>query len=242
MRYLNYFLLLILISCSTQFVSNDPLMPYQTAGQEQFFLAELPAWANSSSSGKCFKNHSYQYFDFSKLAAQYQLDYSQMLELQAQYNSKLESYYRSSASRFVKPVEEAAFFNNALENVRAGVKTLKIPKGVKKIDIVLFDQFHSLKKLSEIKKMNQEGKFDETLPLLFSACLSREELEQAITENHLDEIGFYLLSAQWLSPFGGDLHLKTGLHVEIKKLLGEQINFQFVSPQSNFISSEIILE
>src|SRR5665648_237885 len=121
MRFLNYLLLLILYSCSNGEVRQASRQaPYRTSGIEQFFLPELPTWANHSASGQCFKKHSFQYLDFTKLSKTYQLNYSDLVELQAQYNERLEAYFRSTAVRFLKPVEEASFFSNTIENVKGG--------------------------------------------------------------------------------------------------------------------------
>lgn len=243
MKFLSFSLLLILISCSggevRQSMPGDT--PYQTSGLEQYFLPELPTWANHSASGQCFKKHSFQYLDFTKLASVYQLKYADLIELQAQYNDRLESYFRSTAMRFVKPVEEAAFFSNTLENVRGGVKTFKIPEGVNKVDVIWLDRYISLNQVNEIHKMNQMGKFDERLPILFTSCFSKQDLNQWLIENNLDQVGFYTLSAEWLSPYGNDLTLKPGLHLELKKLLREKTQIRFVAPNEILLPTEIIL-
>jgi hypothetical protein len=242
MRFLSFFLPLILISCSQGQVRRDVLeTAYRTSGLEQFFLPELPSWANTSPSGQCFKKHSYQYMDFKKLAESYQLTYPELIELQAQYNDRLESYFRSTAMRFVKPMEEAAFFSNTLESVKGGVRTFKLPAQAKKVDIIWLDRFIALNQVYEIKKMNEMGRFDERVPVLFSSCLSRQDLNQWLVENKLDTVGFFSLSAEWLSPFGPDMSLKTGLHLEIKKLIGLEVDVRFVSPGEILLPSEIIL-
>ena len=242
MRFLNSFLLLALISCSQgQMRSEIDQTPYRTSGIEQFFLPELPSWANHSASGQCFKKHSYQYLDFSKLSQTYDLKYAEMIEFQAQYNDRLESYFRSTALRFLKPVEEAAFFSNTLENVRGGVRVFKVPALAKKVDIIWVDRYMALNQVNELKKMNELGRFDERLPVLFSSCLSKQDLNHWLVENNLDQVGFYTLSAEWLTPFGSDLELKPGLHLEIKKLLDPNVDVRFVSPSEIFLPSEIVL-
>ena len=242
MRFLNSFLLLALISCSQgQMRSEIDQTPYRTSGIEQFFLAELPSWANHSASGQCFKKHSYQYLDFSKLSKTYDLKYAELIEFQAQYNDRLESYFRSTALRFLKPVEEAAFFSNTLENVRGGVRVFKVPPLVKKVDIIWVDRYMALNQVNELKKMNELGRFDERLPVLFSSCLSKQDLNQWLVDNNLDQVGFYTLSAEWLTPFGSDLDLKPGLHLEIKKLLAPSVDVRFVSPSEILLPTEIVL-
>ncbi len=241
MKFLNFSLLLILISCSNGEIRQEVTdTPYRTSGLEQFFLPELPTWANTSASGQCFKKHSYQYLDFNKLAGVYQLKYAELVELQAQYNERLESYFRSTAVRFLKPVEEAAFFSNTLENVRGGVKHFKLPP-VNAVDVIWLDRYIALNLVSEIKKMNEMGKFDERLPILFSSCLSKQDLNQWLIENNLDQVGFHTLTAEWLSPYGSDLTMKTGLHLEIKRMLNENVKVKFISPSEVQLPSEIVL-
>jgi hypothetical protein len=242
MRSLSFLLLLILTSCGGGELRKDvPEVPYQTSGLEQYFLPELPAWANSSASGQCFKKHSFQYLDLGKLAQVYNLKYPELIELQAQYNDRLESYFRSTAVRFVKPVEEAAFFSNTLENVRGGVRTLKLPAGATKVDIIWLDRYVALGQAGELRKMNELGRFDERVPLLFSTCLSKQDLNQWLIENNLDTVGFFSVTAEWLSPFGADLELKSALHIEIKMLLAPAVNVRFLVPSEIMLPPEIVL-
>lgn len=242
MRFLSSFLLLVLISCSQGQLRKDiDETPYRTSGLEQYFLPELPAWANNSASGQCFKKHSFQYFEFTKLAQTYDLKYPELIEFQAQYNERLETYFRSTAMRFLKPVEEAAFFSNTLENVRGGVKSFKLPSLAKKVDIIWLDRYIALNQVNELKKMNELGRFDERLPILFSSCLSKQDLNQWLIENNLDQIGFYTLTAEWLTPYGADLKLRPGLQLEIKKLLEPNVDVRFVSPNEILLPTEIVL-
>lgn len=242
MKYLNFFLLLTAISCSNGTVREVPQdTPYRTSGLEQFFLPELPTWANTSPSGQCFKKHSYQYLDFAKLSSTYQLKYPELIELQAQYNERLEAYFRSTAVRFLKPVEEAAFFSNTLEQVRGGVKHFKLPEMANEVDIIWLDGFISSNRVDELKKMNELGRFDLRLPVLFTSCLSKQDLNQWLIENSLDQVGFYTLTAEWLNPFGSDLVLKSGLRLEIKKLMNENVKIKFVSPREILLPTEIVL-
>ena len=242
MKYLNFFLLLGLISCSNGVVREiNPDQPYRTSGLEQFFLPELPTWANASASGQCFKKHSFNYLDFSKLASTYELNYQQLIELQAQYNERIESYFRSTAVRFLKPVEEAAFFSNTLEQVRGGVRHFKIPDAAKNVDIIWLDSFIYNNRVDELKKMATSGRFDERLPVIFTSCFSRQDLNQWLIENNLDQEGFYSLSAEWLNPYGSDLKLSPGLRLEIRKLINPDVNVKFISPKEILLPTEIIL-
>ncbi len=241
MRYLNYLVLFILISCTSgeRRKSIDDRI-YQSSGIEQFFLPELPNWANFSGQGKCVKSASFHYLDFSKLVSTYQLSYSQMLELQAQYNQRLEDYYRSTAVRFLKPIEQANLFSNTLEQVRGGIKQLKLPAGVGQVEVIWLESFLKNGKTDELKKMAKAGRFDEKLPILFSSCLSRQYLDQWLTENDLENVGFYKLSAEWLSPYGSDSVLRPGLEINLKELFGPTIKMNMFSFQQES-PSELVL-
>lgn len=242
MKYLNFFLLLALISCTSgeiREVTEDA--PYRTSGLEQFFLPELPSWANNSASGQCFKKHSFQYLDFSKLGSVYQLKYPELIELQAQYNERLESYFRSTAVRFLKPVEEAAFFSNTLENVRGGVRSFKIPPIATEVDIIWLDRYISSGLTGDLKKMNELGRFDNRPAIIFTSCFSKQDLNQWLIENNLDQVGFFSLTAEWLSPFGPSLEMKAGLHLEVKKLLNENVKVKFIAPNEILLPTEIVL-
>ncbi len=242
MRYLNFSLLLILISCSQgQVRENSEEIAYRTSGVEQYFLPELPSWANHSATGQCFKKHSFQYLDFNKLGSVYGLKYPELLELQSQYNDRLESYFRSTAIRFVKPVEEASFFYNTLENIKGGVRKFKIPATVKKVDVIWLDRYIGRNLVDEIKKMNDSGRFNETVPVLFSSCFSRQDLNQWLIENKLDQVGFFSLTAEWLSPFGPDLQMQPKLHIEIKKLIRPDVEVHFVRPDEILLPTEIVI-
>jgi hypothetical protein len=236
MKFLNCLALLVitllsLTSCSSgnslQTIDDNS---YRSSGVEQYFLPEVPNWANYSQSGKCFKNSSFHYLDFSRLGASYKLSYVEMIELQAQFNSKLEEYFRSSAQRFLKPVEEASFFSNTLEQVRGGIRQFKVPQ-VNEVEIVWLEGLVHNDDTSGIKKLAKLGRFDSKLPILFSTCHSKQSLAQWIAEHDLDQVGFYPLSAEYLSPYSSENKLEAGLRVEIKKLFNSGVKLSYLPEQ-----------
>jgi hypothetical protein len=240
MRFLNFLVPLLLISCGGAEVKRDlEDQGYQTSGIEQYFLPELPLWSNFSVTGMCFKSSSFTYFDFKKLKDSYQLQYDEMLELQGQYNARVENYYRSTATKFLKPVEQASFFSNTLEQIRGGVRSFKIPR-VDAVDVIWLDSFVTDKKVTEIIKMFQSGKFDERLPILFSTCFSRGALAQWITENNLEDAGFYSLGAEWLTPFNDEANRIPALQINLTRLLPPGTKINIITSGSHSTLSEIV--
>jgi len=237
MKSLSYLVLLTLISCGSGNLKKDmdESSIYRTSGSEQFFLAELPSWANASSQGNCLKASSFHYLDFPKIKETYQLNYSQMIELQAQYNDRLEIYFRSTSKHFLKPMEEASFFNSTLEQVRSGVKHLNLPI-VSEVEVIWFEGI----KPEELKALALSGRFDQKLPILFSSCHSNQSLNQWLTQEKLDGVGFYLITGEWLSPYSSKNELLAGLHLEISALIGPNIKLNIFETE-NKTNNELIL-
>lgn len=237
MRFLNCLVLLALISCSSQAVKTniDNTAGYRTSGLEQFFLPELPLWANYSSEGKCYKSSSFMYLNFIKIQEAYQLDYHQMVELQAQYNEKLENYFRSTSMRFLKPMEEASFFSNTLEQVRGGVRSLKLPE-VKEVEVIWLEALT----IPELKTLVKNERFNESLPILFSSCHSKQSLIQLLAGEQIEDLGAYAITAEWLSPYSSEGELKAGLRIELAKLFSKEVKI-IMSPAINKTTNELLL-
>lgn len=230
MRFLIYSLLLGLISCGSGEVKkemND--LTYQTSGVEKYFLPELPAWANFSDAGQCFKSSSFTYLDLPKVSGAFGLSYYEMLELQAQYNDRLETYFRSTTARFLKPVEQAGIFSNTLEQVKGGVRQLRLPDA-REVDLIWLDGFIQKDKMKDLKLMVKQGKFFERLPVVVSACLSRQELEKWVSEANFDQVGFHMISAEWFTPFDIQMQPGPGLRINLKQIFKPNTKFFLVTP------------
>lgn len=240
MRFLIYSLLLSLISCgSGEVKKNIDDVTYQTSGVEKYFLAELPAWANFSQVGSCFKSSSFTYLDLPKVSGAFGLSYYEMLELQAQYNERIENYFRSTTARFLKPVEQAGIFSNTLEQVKGGVRQLRLPDA-RQVDLIWLDSFIQNNKMGELQKMVKEGKFYERLPVVVSTCLSRQELDKWVTESNFDQVGFYLISAEWFTPFNIQMEAEPGLRLNLKQIFKQDTKFFLVAPEKSAIQGSLI--
>lgn len=240
MKFLNFLVLLTIVSCSNGEVNrNVEHTTYVTSGVEQFILAEVPNWANFSTEGKCYKSSSFQYLDFSKASLAYKLNYHELIELQAQYNEKLENYFKTAKVRFLKPVEESSFFSNTLEQVRSGIYRLKLPN-VSEVDVIWLESYIKENRIADLVKFMQSDRYAEKLPILFSSCFSRQVMNEWITQNALDQVGFYIISAEWLSPFSSDLKPIPGIALDLKELIDPKIKVNVITAGGVVPTKEII--
>jgi hypothetical protein len=182
-------LLLFFISCTQTPVAQDPTpvnldRTFQTAGVEQFFLPELPTWRQYSQNGECYLNQTKVNLDFSRLHSTYQLTLNQLIELQVQFFERMNVVGKERKMSRLNPREEAQFFYETLEKVRAGVKRIKLPNDL------------------QVKFVWKESK----LPIKFnpndvlvSLCSSTHEIEDWLEKNypgleHPYALGFEALS------------------------------------------------
>ena len=219
-RFLNYLVLILTISCGNAELKQMSDESYYSSGVEQFFLAELPLWANFSVLGQCEKSSSIQYLNFSKLKINYELGYSEMVELQAQFNFKRESYFSHASQKFLKPVEEVSFFTNSLEQVKSGVKLVKLPK-TSQINIIWLENFLKNHKIEELAPILERDQFLEYPTILFSSCLTRWRMEEWLKEKKAHSEDVHFIGAEWLTPYDPNNELGPGLFVHLNKLIGE---------------------
>jgi len=219
-RFLNYLVLILTISCGNAELKQHPDESYYSSGIEQFFLAELPLWANFSVLGQCEKSSSIQYLNFSKLKINYELSYPEMVELQAQFNFKRESYFSHASQKFLKPVEEVSFFTNSLEQVKGGIKLLKLPK-TSHVNIIWLENFLKNHKMEELGPILEGDQFLEYPTILFSSCMTRWKMEEFLKEKKVYPEDVHFVGADWLTPYDLTSELGPGLFVNLSKVIGE---------------------
>jgi hypothetical protein len=203
---------------------------------EQFFLPELPRWASFSQDGGCFKNRPIVYLDFKKVKEIHGLNYSQLIELQSDFNFRRLSYFFEASENFLKPVEEMAIFSNAIEQIKSEIRPQKIFKS-EQYNLIWFEEFLKEAELSELKKLFQQKKYLENPTILFSSCQTRWELLKTLENlKDLDE-NLILIGADYLSPYNSQFHSIPGLKLELREVLGQDVKILIeknISPELLF--------
>lgn len=191
--------LVLVASCATPEPTTLPVTPYQTSGVEQFFLPELPSWANGNVNAACMRDVSIRFLDHAPLEKLHALDFRQRVEVQTQFNRKWRERY-SSQTKSLSPQEEAVLLLETLEQVKGGLTELKYPS-TGPIHLVWWDQV-SVRAHAQawLTKLADEG----SPIVLVSLCRDSVALEAWVLEQKLDELGLFTFGAESLTPFDAD--------------------------------------
>jgi hypothetical protein len=187
---MKWILLFIFAACTTPAPKSEPKpsldMSFQTAGVEQYFLPEPPAWMNFSQNGECYFNNRRIYLDFSRLHSTYQLTLAELIEFQVQINEKFNQSRKHISAERVTPREEAHLFYEVLERVRGGVKRLKLPTAM------------------STRIIWKESKIPQKIlgsDILASLCMSTSELEAWLEKTYPEGEHPYVLGGEALSVY-----------------------------------------
>lgn len=192
-------ILALAVSCASPEPTTLSVTPYQTSGVEQFFLPELPSWANGNVNAGCRRDVSIRFLDHAPLEKLHALDYRQRVEVQTQFNRKWRERY-SAQTRSLSPQEEAVLLLETLEQVKGGLAELKYPS-TGPIHLVWWDQLSvRANALAWLTKLADEG----NPVVLVSLCRDSVALEAWVATQKLDELGLFVFGAESLVPFDAD--------------------------------------
>jgi hypothetical protein len=202
--------LLLLASCTTPSIMKLPSEPYQTAGTEQFFLPELPTWANGSLSANCARDVSVRYLDHGPIEKLHALDFISRVELQTQFNRKWKQRY-SSTTHAITPQEEAVLFLETLELVKSGLKELRFP-AQGPLHVVWWDQLKDRARAqSWLMNLANQGN-----PIvLVSLCTDSDGLDRWIEAQKLGELELFTMGVESAGPFDLESGIKSGVLIPL---------------------------
>ncbi len=230
---LSILIILLLGACSSKQQVN--LGPgngdvYISSGVEQYFLGNLPFWANFSGAGKCFRKAPIKYLNFENISKSFNLSYEKMVHMQHMLNKKLFAYKTSTGQHQLSPRDEAYVFNNIYQQALGGSYEFSPPK-FGKISLVWIDAFLSNPK--KIKATLKRADVSEGYPILLSHCLSAYELEELAQDNELDELGVKYISAEMFNNYTDDIKATTNFSLNINLMLKNKTITLFAPTNSN---------
>lgn len=211
-----FVLSVILVGCSSsEQVELDPYGEnvYISNGVEQYYMTELPYWANFSMIGGCFRQKVVRYLNFEKMNQSYGMNYFQLVNMQYMLNKKFHAYKSSSGQKQLSPRDESFIFHNTYQKIVGGGSDFIIPK-YKKISLIEVDEILSVK--GKLKQVLQNKHVKLGYPILVSRCYSFYELEELIQSIGLDGHGLKYISSEMFSIFDKDLKKLPRFDVDYK--------------------------
>jgi len=209
----------LLSGCSTRVDQaseiKNPEYVYQGAGIEQYFLPELPVWANFSEASSCRRKNSVRYLDFSTLRQSYSLSYSELLHFQNMYNRKLAQFKNNNPTATLYLKDEAYIFNNTYQLLIGGGRDFLMPK-YPKISLIWIDPY--LKNKEKIKELLNDKEVVSGFPVLVTNCLSSAQIEKFIAKNKLDQYGIKFIGQEMFTPYSTKFELSYFYSLDFSKL------------------------
>ncbi len=213
-------MLLNLVACSSPQKSDsrkDINEVYIPSGAEQYFLPNLPRWANVSTAADCRRDQTIRFFDLAKLNQSYRLTYEQLMQFQLMFNHQLISQLKSlPPSVELRPRDEEVLFFNTLEKIQGGDKLFLAPD-FKEINLIWVDDAVNDKGvLAKLKKLMSSEAMDQGFPVFISSCLSLMELEKFVLELGFPETS-KMITAEVFTPFTTEFFLSTRTSVDVDR-------------------------
>lgn len=202
---------------------------YISNGVEQYYLSDLPSWANFSSRAKCFRKYPVRYLDFEKIFQSYNLNYTQAVFLQHMINRRLFSYKSSMGQAAMSPKDESFIFQNSYQKVAGGGSDFIIPQ-YKKVSVIWLD---SLKSERDLKKVLSRKDVQQGHPIILSMCKNSFELEEMSISYGLEEFGLKFISSEMFSIFDEQMKRKADVFLNLKELLSGKVVSLYRGPLEN---------
>lgn len=195
---------------------------YIGGAQEQYFLADLPTWANFSSISKCRISTSVKYLNFSNLYRSYGLSYEKLIQFQYMFNKNISDFKKESDKTDIILQDEAFIFFNTQEKILGGAKQFLKPNYEKVnvfwIDPALADSNLKEKLISKLKsKEGQDG-----YPIFLTRCLDHESVDKFIKDNKIDNLGIRYLPTSMFTPYNTFMTLGYKFELDLSLVLQDK--------------------
>lgn len=183
-----------------------------------YFLPDIPRWVNFSEEGQCFRTSDVQFLNFQALNASYGYDFPTILELQGVYNQKIQDLLAEKNLTFE---ERISVLYESIENIAGGIRYADIPR-FNKFQLLWIDNFQSDSELKKwLEGYSNDEKYSDYVPIIFSYCLTRKEIEHKLEELNLDQVFPYNMGAEVLTIYNENIeekpHFKFYFHYFFKK-------------------------
>ncbi|MEI8348161.1 MAG: hypothetical protein WCG27_11885 [Pseudomonadota bacterium] len=239
-------LLNLVISCSSppSVTPKNEMSRRQTeeyfvgSGVAQYFLSDIPQWANFSTAANCYRQVPIRYLDISHLRQSFSLDYVQALQFQYMFNRDFRKMKLENKTSFIPLKEEEELFYNVLEKVRANLGGLDIPT-FNRVHMVWIDPVLSDPKILQrlVLLMKQEV-MNQGHPVFVSLCLNADEMAVFLQKNGLEGRNIrFAASELYVSVDKNNIPI-TRMAVDFSVFFNPQQKLYFYIPKGSILPQE----
>ncbi len=234
MKYL--LLLTILISCTSteeefqNFKRRNIGEYFNGSGVVQYFLPDLPAWADTVPSQNCRRENSVRFFNFEKLQSSFGLSYTQMVQFQLAFNiAKL----KETGSEPLTLSSEERLFYSVSEQIQAEILPFRIPD-FKTIHLVVLDHYIEKQNTESPKTLIAKQSFDAGFPVFVSLCFNDKTVRKFV-ESLKFKGKYEVLPLSVFSPFGADSKALAAPSLDLEKFFEKSKNIKVYHPKGTDI-------
>jgi len=173
---------------------------YVSSGITQYFLADLPVWANFSETGQCQRDISIRYLNFTRLRQSFSLSYEEAVQIQYMLNQAFEDLKRKTKSNYLLLKDEENLFHEVFDKVQSGIKAFYAPEFAS-VNLLWIDE--ALKDAEKMKKLKRQlPQLMNQRPTIFvSLCLSHFGLNAFLQKHGLQNFGIQAITFEMFNPY-----------------------------------------
>ena len=226
--------LIFFVACSSKNLKPRDVDQYYTStGVQKYFLSDIPEWANFSQSAGCFRTKGIRYFDIEALMKSFSLKYNEALQLQGSYNEEFLVMKKNPKITLSLKDEEILFFK-ASDKVNSKIVFFD-PPTFKEIHLIWLDEALLGKKQEDkLRAFLQSPVHNTGVPILVSACLTKEEAEAKFPD-----MAVKIISAELFSIYDTSGMKQPSLHVNVNSFFQDGQKLIFYKQDSKKDAAEI---
>lgn len=176
---------------------------------QKYFLSDIPDWANFSQSAGCFRTKGIRYFDIDAMMKSFSLKYTDALQIQGTFNEEFLALKKES-NVSLKLKDEEVLFYKASDKVNSKIIYFD-PPTFKEVHLIWLDEaLLGAKQESKLKTFLQSSVHDTGVPVLVSACLTKDEIEAKFPN-----MAYKMISAELFSIYDESGARQPSMHVNI---------------------------
>lgn len=207
--------LFFMISCARQpaLKVTDVDQVYALSKAQEYFLPDLPDWANFEGGGHCRRKSNIKFFQYDKLHQSFAYSYPVLVQLQLLYNKRYREQRRRFSGQALTPQIEERLFFQVKGEILMGIYPFHLHQKVKKVQLLWMDPaLNDNVYRQKLKRLLKGNKIEGAPVALISRCMSSLEMENFMQSLLGRSFDFLWISADMFSPF--DRNFKLGLEFQ----------------------------